>query len=57
MPGSQRTRSASGHGDFLGAGRQFGDVVWGRDVTDGNAVKRVNGGVLNTTWTNGNAAR
>ena len=56
-PGSQARRSANGHCGFLGAGRRFDDGVESRDVTDGNAVRRVDGGVLNVEWAGGITAK
>ena len=54
---SQARRSASDHGDFLGAGGCSGGGELDGDVADGNAARQVVSRVLNMMWAGVIAAR
>ena len=56
-PERQARRSASGHGDFLGARGCSGGGVLDGDVADGNAARRIVSRVLNMMWAGLIAAR
>ena len=54
---SHTRRSASGHGDFIGAGGCSGGGVLDSDVADGNSTRRIVSRVLNIVWAGVIAAR